>query len=139
MVGDDESWMLGLQSGRIDIDEGSDNKIGGIVRLHSAWVPNVVYPSFLKLQKRRRSLRQQRFEGPDISTNTDTFDTETHILEVFCKSGLAAKMDRKVGDQDSSGRYRMYEFQREELTGANEPVVVLVNEKEGKDGEQVGE
>ena len=48
-------------------------------------------------------------------------------------------MDREVGDQDSSGRYRMYEFQREELTGANESVVVLVNEKEGKDGEEVGE
>ena len=33
----------------------------------------------------------------------------------------------------------MDEFQRKELTGANELDVVLVNEEEGEDGEEVGE
>ena len=131
--------MLGLQSRRIDIDERSDNKVARIVGLHRAWVPNVVHPSFLELQKRFRSLRQQRFEGLDISANADAFDTEAHIFKVFGKSAFATEMDREVSDQDGSCRDRMYEFQREQLTGADELMVVLVNEKEGKNGEQVGE
>lgn len=131
--------MLGFQSGRIEIDERGGNKVTGIVRLHSARVSNIVYPSFLELQERLRSLRQQRFKGLDVSANADAFDIETHVFEVFCKSALTAKMNREVGDQDGSCGYGMHELQREQLTGPNELAVVLVNEKEGKDGEQVGE
>jgi hypothetical protein len=99
MVGDNESRMLGLQSGRIDIDKRGGNKVTGIVRFHSAWVPNVVYPSLFELQKCLRSLLQQRFERLDVSANADAFDAEAHIFEVFCKPALAAKMNREVGDQ----------------------------------------
>jgi len=136
---DNKSWVLRLQSGRIDIDERSGYEVAWIVGLYGTGVPNVVYPGLLELQKCRRSLRQQRFERLDVPTNADALDTKAHIFEVLCKSAFTPQMDREMGDQNSPRGYRMYEFQREELTGADELVVVLVNEKEGKYGEQVGE
>ena len=104
-MGDNESWMLGFQSRRIDINERDGGKVARIVGFNSAWVPDVVDPSLFELQKGLRSLRQQRLEGPDISANADAFDAEAHILEVFCKPRLAAKMNREVGNQNSSCRY----------------------------------
>jgi hypothetical protein len=103
-MGYNESWMLGLQSGRIDINKRGGNKVARIVGLHSAWVPDVVHPGFLELQKCLGSLHQQGFKGLDVPANADTLNTEAHIFEVFRESSLAAKVNREVGDQNGSCR-----------------------------------
>ena len=90
---DHESRRLTFQQGWFGISRVRDDILGGIVRLHDAWIADVLGPLVLKFQQCPRTLVQEDFERSNLSANRNTLHAETDILKVFCERTFRTQME----------------------------------------------